>query len=234
MIHRSHTFTAPRYTALRTALALLSLVAATSAFAQQSGGPSPSLSLGLGTPGANAQLGFALSPSVGLRLGVNGYNRNYNTTSGQVLYDGKLKLQSLEVLGDWYPMGGGFRLTAGLVANSNKFDLTGRPSSGSYTFNGRTYSAAQAGTVVANVDFRSTAPYLGLGFGGETSGRGLYFTGDVGALFQGSPQVRLTATGAAANPALGSDLAAEEARLRDDLNNFKIYPVVRVGIGYRF
>lgn len=205
-----------------------------SGVAQAQEGPSPAVGLTAGTLGAGLNLGLNFSPAFGLRLGANGYNRNYNTTSGQVRYDGKLRLQTVEVLGDWYPAPGGFRLTAGLMANGNKFNLTGQPSGGSYTFNGRSYTAAQAGTVVANVDFRSTSPYVGLGYGGGSGGKGLYFTSDVGVLFQGTPQVGLTATGAAANPALAGDLAAEQAKLADDLKNFRYYPVLRIGFGYRF
>ena len=68
-----------------------------------------------------------------------------------------------------------------------------------------------------------------------TSSTGLGIEFDIGALFQGSPTVKLNATGAAAsNAQFKSDLAAEQVKLQGDLNSFKTYPVVSFGIAYRF
>ncbi len=188
-----------------------------------------------GTLGVGPQIGMVIVPNkLDARLNFGYLHYSYNTTSDGVYYDGHLKLQNVGLLGDWHPMGGAFRLTAGLFYNDNKFDLTGQPSGGTYTINGNTYTAAQAGTVTASVDFNSVAPYVGFGWGDNSDGAGLHFTSDFGVMYQGTPSAHVTATGAAANPALASDVQAAQAKLQSDLNNFKWYPVVQVGLVYRF
>lgn len=188
-----------------------------------------------GTLGYGPQVGFVLVPNkFDARLNWGYLNYSYNTTSNGVYYNGHLKLNNLGALGDWHPWGGAFRLTGGLFYNDNKFDLTGQSSGGTYTFNGVTYTAAQAGTVTANVKFNSVAPYLGFGWGNDSESAGLHFTSDFGVMYQGTPKATITATGAASDPALASDVRAAQSKLQSDLNNFQWYPVLQIGLVYRF
>jgi hypothetical protein len=193
-----------------------------------------SVGLQVGTLGAGVVAAVPLTKDVAARIGVNGYNYNYNTTSNGVAYDGHLKLQSAEFFADWHPWGGSFRLTGGVLYNNNKFDLTGTPSGGSYTFNGTVYTASQVGSVNANVDFNKVAPYIGFGWGDNSQTAGLHFTSDIGVAYQGSPKATITATGAASNAQLASDVQASQAKLQSDLNNFRFYPVIEMGLVYRF
>ena len=55
---------------------------------------------------------------------------------------------------------------------------------------------------------------------------------DLGVAFTDSPDVKLSATGAAAG--LTADLAKERNEIEDDLEPFKFYPVISLGIYYRF
>ena len=60
--------------------------------------------------------------------------------------------------------------------------------SGSYSIGNRTYTGAEVGTITGTVDFASSAPYFGVGWGNATSGR-LGIALDLGLVFQGTPQV---------------------------------------------
>jgi hypothetical protein len=57
-------------------------------------------------------------------------------------------------------------------------------------------------------------------------------------MFQGSPQANLTNSGCQLDPAtctrLANDIAVEKNKLRDKLDSYKTYPVIRVGASYRF
>lgn len=219
-------------TATHLAVAALALAAAP-AFALDPG----SLDAGVtaGTLGYGPQVGMVIVPNkFDARLNFGYLNYNYNTTSQNVDYSGHLKLNNLGLLGDWHPFAGSFRLTAGAFYNGNKFDLTGKPSAGSYTFNGNTYTADQVGSVTAHVKFNSTAPYVGFGWGDDSSRAGLHFTSDFGAMYQGRPKATITATGALANPALADDVHAAQSQLQSDLDKFKWYPVLQIGVVYRF
>jgi opacity protein-like surface antigen len=173
----------------------------------------------VGTLGYGPQAGWIIAPNqFDARLNAGTLSKSYSTTSNGVDYNGHLKLANVGLLGDWHPWGGDFRLTGGLFYNDNRFDLTAQPAGGVYTFGGATYTAAQAGTVTAHVDFNNAEPYIGLGWGDGGDGPGLHFTSDFGVIYQGSPRVHLTATGAAANPALASSLQAEQSQLQSNLN----------------
>lgn len=184
------------------------------------------LGLGLG-------VGFQATDSVVVRAGFNQFNKNFSTTSGSLNYDGKLKLSSLDVLLDWHLFGGATHLTAGIMSNSNKFNLTATPGAGGYTINGTTYSAAQVGTLNGDVTFNSAAPYLGFGWNSQPKNKGLSFKSDFGVMFQGSPKATLTYTGTQ-DPAISQQVAVEQANLNDKLKNYKYYPVISFAIGYAF
>ena len=197
--------------------------------------PAPEADVTIGSLGGALQVGFALSPSVAVRLDLNGFKRNFSKVSEGQNYDGKLKLQTGGFLADWHPWQSSFRVTAGLYSNQNKLDMNATPdAAGNYTFNGTTYTAAQVGTAGARVDFRSAAPYLGFGWGHGGSDSGLQFTSDIGVIGQGAPRVQVNVSGAANNPALASNVQAAQVQLQSDLNSFRYYPVIQLGIGYRF
>jgi hypothetical protein len=197
-----------------------------------------SLGLRAGTLGGGIELAHAFTDTLGFRIGANGLHYNTTATYESVDYDANLKLLTGQLLFDWFPFSNNFRISAGAMYNGNKLTLDGKPSGGTYTINGITYSASDIGSMNGKVDFRSAAPYVGLGYG-RPVGKGLSFTADFGVLFQGSPNTTLTATCGPATPAptcasIQSSVAAEQAQLNDDMSKYQYYPVVSIGIAYVF
>jgi hypothetical protein len=197
--------------------------------------------LDLGSTGVGAHLVLPLSPGLNGRLGINYFKHDFEKRSGQVEYDLDGKLQTVDALLDWYPRAGGnFRVTAGVLYNDTRFDATASPDQlGSFSLNGARYSAADVGLLVGKVDFRKAAPYLGIGWGNAlNSERGWRFGGDLGVFYQGSARVSLRsercALAAALCERLARDVAAEQARLADDASDYKVYPVARASLSYRF
>lgn len=192
----------------------------------------------IGTEGIGGQVSWLFVPhALALRVGANGFNYTHDLTSDNIHYVGKLKLSNQDVLVDWHPFAGWFRLSTGVVFDQNSLKLTGdaTDSGGSYEINGNTYSAAQVGTLSAAVKFRAAAPYLGIGWSDSSTQSGLHFVADVGVVAQGTPKASLSATGSAAsNAQFRSDLRQEQARLQDSLDAFRWYPVIQLGLGYRF
>jgi hypothetical protein len=198
-------------------------------------------SLSIGTTGIGAHLSVPVQDKLNVRFGVNAFDYSYDGSTSDVDYDFKLKMRTVDALLDYHLFGGAFRLSGGVVYNGNKITATGKPVSGTtYTINDRTYTASDVGQLNGNVDFRKLAPYLGMGWGtpiANTKG-GFAFTADLGVMFQGSPRTSLNNTGCQADTVfcqqLASDVAAENVRLNEEAKDFKAYPVVRVGISYRF
>jgi hypothetical protein len=194
----------------------------------------------IGTLGYGAELNIAFSDNFGARLGYNALTYNYNTDRSSVNYDSKLQLKTVSILADWYPAAGSFRASGGLVYNNNQANLTGVPTSGTFTINGATYNATDVASLKGTVSFANVAPYLGIGWGNPVqNGKGWGMVTDIGVLFQGSPKTTLVAT---CGPTLvglpctqlQNDTAAENAQLQSDLSNFKWWPVASIGISYQW
>jgi hypothetical protein len=91
--------------------------------------------------------------------------------------------------------------------------------------------------MTAKLDFKTIAPYAGLGWGnGVGEDKKLGFTLDLGVAFQGSPEATLAATGGvlATDANFLANLEREERNLEDDIKSFKLFPVLTVGLSYRF
>jgi hypothetical protein len=174
------------------------------------------------------------------RVGVNALNYSYSGHTTDMNYDFKLKLQTADLLLDWFPFNGAFRISAGAVYNGSKIEAQGKPNSnGSYTIQGNTYAAASYGTINGRVDFRKTVPYFGIGWGNAVAkDKGWGFSTDLGAIFLGSPKTTLTndgcTAGAVACAQLAADVAAENRSLQDKANGWKTYPVIRLAATYKF
>jgi hypothetical protein len=193
-----------------------------------------------GTLGAGLDVSVGMSESLGLRLQVNALSYNEDVTESDIDYNADLELKSAGLLLDWHPFSGVFRVSAGAFWNGNEATAVGRPTGGTYEINGVTYNAADIGSLNGQIDFESVAPYFGIGWASAPkAGRGMTFSFDLGVLYQGEPNVGLTATCAVGVPPatctqLQSDVAAEQASLQEEVSDYKFHPVVSFGIGYRF
>ena len=191
-----------------------------------------------GTLGVGVDVSKGISETLAVRLQANALNYNRDITKSDVDYDADIKLKSAGLLLDWHPFSGTFRVSAGAYWNGNELSATGQPSGGTYVINGVTYNSSDIGSLDGKIDFKSVAPYLGIGFGSAPkAGRGMTLSFDLGVLYQGEPNVGLTVVCGPSVPncnTLQSDVAAEQESLQHDLKDFKFYPIASFGIGYRF
>jgi hypothetical protein len=183
-----------------------------------------------GTTGLGADVGWGLAPTLGARIGLSGMNVSGDFDTDDVRYDAKAKLVNLNGFLDWSPLGP-FRISGGFIANNNKIDLNGQPTSGS---SGIPQGSSLTGQVKPDKSF---APYLGVGYGNVwTKGVNFYF--DLGIMFQGSPQVSLSLNCGSADPvqcaAAQSEVEAERQRVQDKVDKYKYYPVLNLGITIGF
>jgi hypothetical protein len=222
------------------------MVSAMGGFAPETAHAEVGAALRAGTLGIGLDIDFNLVENLNARLGYSGYdyNRSFNNTN--VTYDGKLKLSNPTALLDWYPFAGGFRISFGAVGSGTKVDATGRPSgNGTYQIGNNTYTAAQIGSLAGQFKFgRSVSPYVGIGFGNAVGAtQRVSFLFDLGVVYAGTPDISLAAQ---CNPTLlaaactqlqqqlQQDVAAEKQKLQGNLNILKWYPVIDLGVAYRF
>jgi len=199
----------------------------------------PNVSIGVraSTAGLGAEAGTAVTDWLGIRVGFNYLTYSYTGTQSNIEYDFDLDLVNAPVIVDWHPFKGSFRLSGGIYVNGNEINAQANGVGlGTFDINGVTYTASQVGTLRGKIDFNPVAPYLGFGWDtsfGKESGFGFVF--ELGAFYQGRPEADLSATGPiASNAVFISDLAQEEADLQNALDAFKVYPVLAIGVNYKF
>jgi len=192
-----------------------------------------------GTEGAGLEFQYGIGDHFGARLLIDGGTISHHLNKTDVDYDARLRFSNLLALIDWHPYAGSWRFSAGMVFNNNKLDLNGTPSGGTYTLNGTQYPASSVGSLRGTLEFTKLNPYLGTGWGISPRGRGFFGSLDLGIQLQPN-HVSLSATCGAAIAAtptcvqLGSDVAAEQARLQDETRSLRYWPVIELGIGWRF
>lgn len=187
-----------------------------------------------GTTGIGADLTFPLTETLNVRGGLYylSFSVNYEGDAENENVDAKLKLEGFPLLLDWHPMNGGFRVTAGAVINSNIIE--GNATNEAVELDGTDFDLS---SFSAEASFDSVAPYFGIGWGNAIDQEGRWtFAFDLGLLYQGS--VDITASAVSANAAfqdiVNTALEAEIRNIEEDAKDYKFYPVVTLGVAYRF
>lgn len=199
-----------------------------------------------GTLGVGAEASFEISPRLGARLGVNAFQRDERRVIDDIEYEADVKLRNALLLLDLHPAAGAFRLSAGAVWNDNGADGTARLAPGTvYEIGDIEYPGALIGEVDGELTFDEIAPYVGLGWGarGGDTGKRWFFVADLGVIYQGEPEVELRSNLPALSPInlvpalreqFERELDKEEAKAREDAAGYDLYPVVQIGVAWRF
>lgn len=192
--------------------------------------------IGIGTAGIGGQLTTQLIPHrLNLNVGISRFTHSFHFTTDNTTFGSNLRLGGEPIVLSFYPFGGKFNLDAGVVINANRATVTGQPNANAtYTINGDTYTAAEVGSLRGATHFNTVAPYVGVGWGQPFAGGRWSFLINAGAMYEGSPHVSLAASGASSNPKLASDVKAEQSKVNSHLNFLNWWPVITVGVSYRF
>ena len=199
--------------------------------------PYIALALKAGTLGPGAELTVGLiEEALNIRVGGNYLPLRFSGKIKDVDYGVEVNWGSIPVMLDWHPFYNNFRITGGLMYNRNRAhldaNLTDLQKIGDHE-----YIPEEIGTLTGSVDFNKFAPYVGLGFGNAVGGpdTSWNFVFDVGIMFQGTPNIGLSADGSMSqDPTFQADLVQEEEGIQDEADWFCFYPVVSAGISYQF
>lgn len=233
-----------------TAVAAESADTVQSASAEAREGSRHGLGVRLGTDGIGLSYTYGLHKYVDVRAAYTFGSLSYDAVDEDegVAYGGELKFGAVSALVDIKPFGGGFRVTTGVYSAPPELTV-GASGYDEYEIgDGETYTGNVS--LDGGIDLGSTAPYLGLGWGGTSNGKGLGVSFDVGVLFTKSPKVSLRASGNDITDANGNSfdigdgsvsdqefqaaLRTEIADLEEDAKEFKLWPVLNLGLHYRF
>jgi hypothetical protein len=163
-----------------------------------------------------------LSPGIGLRGWIGG-------RPGLLASDGLVA--SSMVLADWHPLSNGFRLSGGLAYGSLRLEPLATSGFGSERY------LRDPGFNAAGLDPRSWLargnPYLGMGWGlGAGSRSGLYFSADLGVMYQRSSLSTWGCPAGIPTALCGPDVRALDAP--SGLDEARFAPMMSLGVGLRF
>lgn len=183
----------------------------------------------LGTLGIGADVGLGFGRFVTARVGAGFVPLEPEGDYDDVTYS--VEIPGTVTLGvDLHPGGGGFRLSGGVLYQTDDLALAGTPES-SVEIGDQTFSPEQVGTLRGELSSNDLAPFVTLGFGKHGSGGvGLFL--DLGVAFLGDPDISLESDGAlAGEPAFEAELRKEAERLEDDFDSYgSYYPIVNLGL----
>jgi hypothetical protein len=212
-----------------------------------------------GSPlGAGGRIAVSLANSLNLRVGGSYFSWSLSRTEGNIPYTANVMLQSEQANLDWYPFHGSFHLSPGvLFGNTNRvFGSATVQTGNSFTLNGVTYYSGPASPIQASgsVAFRRVSPTLTVGRGNwirhpeQRGGAGHWtFPFEAGVAFTGDPKTALNYSGVvctntsqqfcqniATDAPVQANVQVERAKLQNDANWARFYPIIAGGIVYRF
>jgi hypothetical protein len=215
------------------------------------------ISLEGSTLGAGLSVGMPLGDSFNVRGVYHGYtyDTEFEDDSGGT-YDGELDLKSTGLFADWHPFKGAFRVTVGFLSNGNQINLSGTDDgTGLYEVGDCTYQSNPGDplTLDGTTEFNSSAPYVGIGWGGNLNAEpGFFMTFDLGVMMSGAPETALAADGSVTNaneigqPGCGigpidssdavfqDELRQAEDEVNKETEDYELWPNIAIGIGWRF
>ena len=192
-----------------------------------------SIALKVGALGVGAEYTHELTERIALRGGLYGSEWGFDVTESGIRYDADVVWDSVVAGVDFHPLKSALRLSAGLMKNDNRLELTSRPT-GNVTVGNTTYTAEEAGTLLGRVGADDTATFLGVGWDWSRDKRLFGMSFDLGVLDQGDPTVTLRGTGTLlGNPAFQQDIDAEVAQIEGEID-YDVVPFLSVGFQFRF
>ena len=160
--------------------------------------------------------------------------------------------RSVSLSADWFPRYGSFRVSPGLTLyNGNKPTVVATVLGGQKIDVGDgTYTSDPNDPIVATVVTklgRTVAPRLTMGWGNmiPRAGEHFSFPFEVGVEYVGRPQLQLSLAGSecdpgggcyavASDPATAANVLEEQKELNNDIAPLRFYPILSMGVSYRF
>lgn len=210
------------------------------------------VALKLSSLGPGAEVALPIGNKLNVRGGFNYFSYSRNFSKDGVQYAGNLYFRSGEANVDWFPIGHQLHLSPGLIFyNGNQVQaIAAVPGGQNFTLNNTTYTSQATDPVkgVGQLDFTKVAPTFRVGFGNlvPRNSKHLSILAEVGVAYTGTPRTALSFSGTAClagtlncfnmatDPTVQANVQAEQNKINKDLTLFKFYPLISVGVGYKF
>ena len=224
---------------LKSRIAVALLLAAATGMVQADG---YAVGVVAGTNGIGLDFTNALTDAFTVSLDYGSGKINTTRSVSDISYKADTTFGGVGFKASYFPLAGSkLHVTAGFLLNNTELDAEAQSEGGSYNINGTKYPASYIGSMKAKIQFPSSSPYIGVGWGNPVwAGSKVNFTVDLGVQYLKSINASLTAScnNAAINQLqctqLKNDIAQEEAQLQDEMNKVNWWPSARIGLHYQF
>ncbi|MEO0606901.1 MAG: hypothetical protein AAFY82_01620 [Pseudomonadota bacterium] len=191
---------------------------------------------GIGTMGGSVEGQVRVSDFFQLRGGVNYLTFDETIDVDEISYDGELDFSGFGAFVDLHPFRNSFFVTGGAYAGDKTIDLLAT-SEVSVEIGDLLFTPAEYGRLEGDVSFDDVAPFVGAGFDTTFQGDGNWgFHILAGAALYGSGDVTLEAVGGTLSndPLLQAQLEQEIRDIEEEIEDYEVWPVVQIGLSYRF
>ena len=206
------------------------------------------------TLGPGVEVALPLSNHFNVRAGFNLFEYSTSITQSGITYGADITLRSAQASLDWFPRGKKFHISPGvLLYNGNRVNANLMiPVSTSFALDSVSYYSDPADPLTgsAKMSFPMAGPQLTFGFGNmlpRWKKQHFSIPFEFGAAYFGNGTALLQFTGSACTSLGGincmpvntftrfqTDLAAEQTIIENDLHYARIFPILHLGISYKF
>lgn len=202
--------------------------------------------------GGGVEAAARVTHRTNIRAGFNIFSYSRSFTKDGIPYSGQLSFKTVEAHYDIFPFAGKFHVSPGvLVYAQTPITATAAiPAQASFSLGGATYysSTAQPVSGTGNIKFNQAAPMATVGWGNlvpRKKSKHFSVPAEFGVAFQGAPKATLNLNGTACtspdvncmsvtSPQIQSGVLAEQTKIDNAMSFFKVYPIISVGLGYKF
>lgn len=187
-----------------------------------------------GSLGAGVGAALPLNSWAGVHAELEGFGLSHSVTVDGNLYDGRLTLLQGGLYLDLFPFSSsGFRVTTGALINGDELQAHAVPNSdGNYKI-GNDYVPAIGAAPSATARFPGVMPYLGVGYGHKPVSKGFGFMCDLGVAY-GRPHVSYFVPAVYSQLTTQANIDQEQQNITNQVEKYRWYPVVQLGVTYRF
>jgi len=204
------------------------------------------------TLGVGIEAAVPVLERANVRVGFNTFTFNHDFDNDGITLAASLKLRSLNAYFDWFPSGGGFHVSPGvMIYNGNRVSAVATvPAGRTFDLGDEELFSNVANPVSGNatIAFEKVAPSLLIGWGNIVphGDRRWAIPFELGVVYSRAPTMTLAFGGSACfqngtncrnvatDPTLMADVAKEQSNMNSDLSPLKIIPVLSLGFSYKF
>lgn len=215
------------------------ILPALAAFALSAGAASAqnvAVGTNVGTTGVGFEAQLKMGPVFVLRANVEQLDHDIDESYDGIDYSGAFAFDTVGGFVDMHPFGNAFLISGGAYLGDRDISLGATPTV-PVEIGGTIYSPSQVGTLSGTIKLQDVAPFVGIGWDDTFTRQGPWgFRAIAGVAFSDTPEVALDSTGGSlSNNATFRDRLDDEAReIEKDVEGYGLFPVVQLGLNYRF